>query len=188
MVISLLVTIPPVKITWSMLERGHSYSVGALVQRYQPPPRSYLRNSLQLAGLSQGKLGIKAPMPDVIDHLRASIWNHSGIRDAITWPSQNLVDTFLGSLMRSHPGLKKQLRNRRQCYPLDCLNLIARRRSWKKIASIPKPTISCGFASDVHGRDRRLEGGSTCAKALGHQQSLLCSQRDGLGNFNQYPT
>jgi hypothetical protein len=110
MVISLLVTIPPVKITRSMLERGDSYSVGALVQRYQPPPRSYLRNSLQLAGLSQGKLGIKAHM-DAIDHLPASTWNHSGIRDAITWPSQNLVDTFLGSLTRSHTGLKKQLRN-----------------------------------------------------------------------------
>ena len=52
MVIFLLITIPPVKITWRMLERGHSYSVGGF--NYINHPGLILRNSLQLAGLSPG--------------------------------------------------------------------------------------------------------------------------------------
>jgi hypothetical protein len=53
MVISLLVTIPPVKIAWSTLERGHSYSVRGF-NYINHRPALILRNSLQLAGLSQG--------------------------------------------------------------------------------------------------------------------------------------
>jgi hypothetical protein len=66
MVISLLITIPPVKITWSMLERGHSYSVGGF--NYIDHPALILRNSLPL---EPRNLALGAHM-DAIDQLRAS--------------------------------------------------------------------------------------------------------------------
>jgi hypothetical protein len=66
MVISLLIITPPVKITWSMLERGHSYSVGGF-NYINHRPALILRNS----GSEPRNLALRALM-DAIDHLRAS--------------------------------------------------------------------------------------------------------------------
>ena len=70
MAISLLTTIPPVKITWSMLERGHSCYVGGF-NRINHRPALILRPAA--GGFEPKQLGLKAHM-DAIDHLRASNW------------------------------------------------------------------------------------------------------------------